>query len=82
LHLAFDGLGAESAVSEVFQDNAGSQEVSRRLGYRRDGVSRDVRDGEVLISDRLRLDRAVWLRTERIDVAAAGVEAALPQFGL
>jgi hypothetical protein len=49
---------------------------------RHDGVSRDVRDGQVLISDRLRLDRAVWLRTERIDVAAAGVEAALPQFGL
>lgn len=36
LHLAFGGLDAVSAVSEVFQDNAGSQGVSRKLGYRHD----------------------------------------------
>lgn len=45
LHLAFESLGAVSAVSEVFQDNAASQAVSRRAGYRPDGISRDVLDG-------------------------------------
>jgi RimJ/RimL family protein N-acetyltransferase len=82
LHLAFEELHAESALTEVFQDNAGSQGVSRRLGYRYDGISRDARDGEVLISDRLRLDRADWLSAHRIEVAAAGVEPCLPFFGV
>lgn len=60
LHLAFAGLGAEAALSEVFQDNAGSQGVSRKLGYQPDGVSRDVLHGKVVVSDRLRLARADW----------------------
>nr|WP_228507599.1 GNAT family N-acetyltransferase [Plantibacter sp. VKM Ac-2880] len=81
LHLAFEELQAESALTEVFQDNAGSQGVSRRLGYRHDGVSRDVRDGEVLVSDRLRLDRADWLSADRIEVAASGVQPCLSHFG-
>nr|WP_239062196.1 GNAT family protein [Streptomyces sp. SID13031] len=60
LHLAFAELGAEAALSEVFQDNHGSQAVSRKLGYRPDGISRDVLHGEPVISDRLRLTRADW----------------------
>ena len=60
LHLAFAGLGAEAALSEVFQDNASSQTVSRKLGYRPDGISRDVLHGEAVVSDRLRLTRADW----------------------
>ena len=82
LHLAFEGLGAESAVTEVFQDNAGSQGVSRRLGYRHDGISRDVRDGEVVVSDRLRLDRDDWLSTDRAAVGVTGLTECLPSFGL
>ena len=82
LHLAFDGLGAESALTEVFQDNAGSQGVSRRLGYRHDGISRDVRDGQVLISDRLRLDRADWYRVERPQITVEGLAPCLPSFGI
>jgi RimJ/RimL family protein N-acetyltransferase len=60
LQLAFAGLGAEAAVSEVFQDNASSQGVSRKLGYQPDGISRDVLHGEAVVSDRLRLNRADW----------------------
>lgn len=60
LHLAFAELGAEAATSEVFQDNHGSQAVSRKLGYKPDGISRDVLHGEVVVSDRLRLTRADW----------------------
>ncbi|SKA86133.1 Protein N-acetyltransferase, RimJ/RimL family [Agreia bicolorata] len=81
LHLAFAALGAESAVSEVFQDNAGSQGVSRRLGYRRDGVSRDMRDGRVVVSDRLRLDRTDWVSAERMSVTVTGVASCLALFG-
>lgn len=82
LQLAFDGLGAQSALSEVFQDNAGSQGVSRRLGYRPDGISRDTRDGEVLISDRLRLDREDWYGVNRASVEITGLAPCLPFFGL
>jgi len=63
LHLAFAGLGAEAALTEVFQDNAGSQGVSRKLGYRPDGISRDVLHGKPVVSDRLRLTRADWQET-------------------
>ncbi|MGO4689244.1 GNAT family N-acetyltransferase [Glaciibacter sp. 2TAF33] len=82
LHLAFEKLHARSAVTEVFQDNAGSQGVSRRLGYRHDGISRDVRDGQALISDRFRLDRDDWFLADRMDVDVEGIEACLPHFGL
>jgi RimJ/RimL family protein N-acetyltransferase len=60
LHLAFAGLDAEAALTEVFQDNAGSQGVSRKLGYRPDGISRDVLHGKAVVSDRLRLTRENW----------------------
>jgi RimJ/RimL family protein N-acetyltransferase len=82
LHLAFEGLGAQSALTEVFQNNAGSQGVSRRLGYRHDGISRDVRDGEVVVSDRLRLSRAEWYGTQRPAVQIRGLQECLPLFGL
>ena len=79
LHFAFESLGAESARTDVFQDNAGSQGVSRRLGYRSDGISRDVRDGEVVISDRLRLDRDDWFGVQREAVTVDGLaEECLP----
>jgi RimJ/RimL family protein N-acetyltransferase len=39
---AFEGLGAQWAVSAAFEDNAASLGVSRKLGYRDDGTERDV----------------------------------------
>ena len=60
LTLAFDHLGADAALTEVFQDNHSSQGVSRKLGYEPDGISRDARGSEVVISDRLRLTRQRW----------------------
>ena len=60
LTLAFDHLGATDATTEVFPDNHASQGVSRKLGYLPDGISRDARDDEVLVSDRLRLTAARW----------------------
>ena len=82
LTLAFEHLGAEAALSEVFQDNHASQAVSRKLGYRHDGISRDARGTEVLVSDRLRLDRRTWEARERPSVEVTGIAPARSMFGL
>ena len=74
LHLAFEGLDAEAARTEVFQDNAGSQGVSRKLGYQPDGISRDVLHGRPVISDRLRLTRADWQGVVRPKVELTGLD--------
>jgi RimJ/RimL family protein N-acetyltransferase len=73
LHLAFVGLEAVAARTEVFQDNSGSQGVSRKLGYQPDGISRDVLNGQPIISDRLRLTREDWFAVERPKVEIAGL---------
>ncbi|MFC4637393.1 GNAT family N-acetyltransferase [Deinococcus hohokamensis] len=80
LALAFDHLRAESALTVVFQDNAGSQGVSRKLGYRPDGIQRDVLEDRVVISDRLRLTRDAWAQESRAPVRIRGLEGCLPFF--
>jgi len=75
LHLAFAGLEAEAALTEVFQDNAGSQGVSRKLGYRPDGISRDILGGAVVVSDRLRLSRESWQAAGHPPVGVTGLDA-------
>jgi RimJ/RimL family protein N-acetyltransferase len=80
LALAFDHLGAEAAVTEVFPDNHSSQGVSRKLGYEPDGISRDARGEEVVVSDRLRLSRQGW--QQRTDVTVTGLAGCRPLFGL
>ncbi|MGN6090393.1 MAG: GNAT family N-acetyltransferase [Actinomycetales bacterium] len=82
LTLAFGYLGASDATSEVFQDNHASQGVSRKLGYEHDGISRDVRGEEVLVSDRLRLTAARWAARPRPEVAVTGMAEAAGMFGL
>ncbi len=81
LHLAFEELGAVSAVTEVFQDNAASQGVSRKLGYRPDGISRDILDGQVVVSDRLRVDRADWQASSQTPVTVTGLRRCRSFFG-
>ncbi|BCL15296.1 GNAT family N-acetyltransferase [Micromonospora sagamiensis] len=82
LHLAFAGLGATHATSASFVDNAAPLAVSRKLGYQPDGITRDVRDGEVLVSQRLRLTRENWDRTDRPAVTISGLEPCLDLFGI
>lgn len=82
LTLAFDQLGAEAAVSEVFPDNHSSQAVSRKLGYEPDGISRDARGQEALVSDRLRLTRSKWGSMPAPAVTVTGFPACRPLFGL
>ena len=82
LSLAFDHLDARAALTEVFQDNHASQRVSRKLGYEADGISVDARDGEALVSDRLRLTRQKWTQQERPTVRVGGMAACRPMFGI
>lgn len=81
LHLAFAGLGADYAVSASFVDSAASLSVSRKLGYRPDGITRDVRDGRVLVTQRFRMARDEWERTQRPEVTVTGLEPCLEFFG-
>ena len=81
LTLAFDLLGAEAAVSEAFGDNHASLGVSRKLGYEPDGVSWDARDGERLVSDRLRLTRRKWGSAPVPAVTVTGFPACRDLFG-
>ncbi len=74
LSLAFDHLDAVAARTEVFQDNHSSQGVSRKLGYEPDGISRDARGTEVLVSDRLRLTAEKWRASEHPAVEVAGLD--------
>jgi RimJ/RimL family protein N-acetyltransferase len=88
LALAFEGLGAEFALSGAFTDNAASLTVSRRLGYADDGMTRHAIRGRPAEERRLRLDRESWqaareaLRPILGEVTIDGLEPCLPLFGL
>ncbi len=82
LHLAFDGLGAREAHSEANVDNAGSNGVSLRLGYERNGVSWAFCDGSPVLGQRWRLDRPTWEAGRRDDIELAGVDACRLALGL
>ena len=81
LTLAFDHLGADAALTEVFQDNHSSQRVSRKLGYEPDGISRDARGSEVVISDRLRLTRQKWQSQSQTGATVVGFADCRSMFG-
>lgn len=55
--------------------------MSTKLGYQPDGISRDVRDGEVLVSHRLRLGREGWELNDRSEIEVSGLAPCLPLFG-
>ncbi len=80
LTLAFEQLGAVAARTEVFPDNHASQAVSRKLGYQPDGISRDARGTEALISDRLRLTRDRWDGRQHPPARITGMAACRAMF--
>lgn len=87
LALAFDGLGADYALSDAFTDNPASLAVSRKLGYSDDGVDRMAIRGRAAESRRFRLARAAWQAAGGAsglglgEVTIAGLEPCLPLFG-
>lgn len=82
LHLAFAGLGAQHAVSGAYMDNSASLQVSRKLGYRDDGVERHTVRGRPAVLQRLRLTVEQWQKRQRLPVAIEGLPECLPWFGL
>jgi RimJ/RimL family protein N-acetyltransferase len=87
LALAFDGLGADYALSDAFTDNPASLAVSRKLGYADDGMERMAIRGRAAESRRLRIARAAWQAAGGAtglgigEVAIEGLEPCLPLFG-
>ncbi len=82
LHLAFEGLGARSVTSAAMTDNPRSLGVSRRLGYRDDGLIVASVRGEARTLQRLRLDRAGWETHRTVPVGVEGLEPARALFGV
>ena len=81
LHLAFEGLGAEAADSSAFEDNHASQAISRKLGYRPNGVGRRVIRGGAAVELRMRLTRDDWERHRATPVTIEGLDPCLPLLG-
>ncbi|GGU35400.1 GNAT family N-acetyltransferase [Streptomyces violascens] len=82
LHLAFAGLGARAAVSAAMTDNPRSLGVSRRLGYRDNGLDTAVARDRPVTLQRLRLERAEWERRRTVDVRVVGLDACRSEFGV
>jgi RimJ/RimL family protein N-acetyltransferase len=75
LHLAFDGLGAKEASSDAFVDNAGSNAISRRLGYQPNGFEWATRRGDPALLNRWRLTRDTWAPRRRDDIRLHNIQA-------
>lgn len=82
LHLGFACLGAEEAFSAAFADNAASQAVSRKLGYRFDGFQRHAIRGALSVQHGWRLTRADWERHRTVPVEVDGHAPCLPLLGI
>ena len=82
LHLAFEGLGALDATTGAFETTPASIGVSRRLGYREDGISYVQVRGERVRELRYRLNRQDWEQHRTVPVDVEGLEPALAHFGL
>ena len=82
LHLCFEGLGADRAVTGAWEDNPSSQAVTRKLGYADDGWTFKVREGERARMLRFAMTREEWLPRRRDDVVVEGLAPCLPLLGL
>ena len=82
LELAFAGLGARYAVSGAYTDNEASLAVSRKLGYRDDGIEHHAVRGKDATLQRLRLGRADWQARRSVEVRVNGLDACLSMFGV
>ncbi|MEV4100779.1 GNAT family N-acetyltransferase [Nonomuraea sp. NPDC049649] len=80
LHLAFAGLGAVYATTSAFEDNHSSIAVTRKLGYRDDGITLHRRQGRPVVTRNFRLPRAAWPPAEGIEIHHLG--PCLPLLGL
>lgn len=81
LALAFDGLGAQVAMTEAFLANAASSGVSRSLGYAENGHGSLAPEGVARETLRYRMTLENWRSRPRSPVTIEGLGACLPMFG-
>jgi RimJ/RimL family protein N-acetyltransferase len=82
LHFVFNELEAQVATSSSFVDNPASIAVSRRNGYRDNGVSQGAREGVLAEQVRFRLTREDWQQHRSVDVQVEGFDHCRSIFGL
>ncbi|MDN5771658.1 MAG: GNAT family N-acetyltransferase [Microlunatus sp.] len=69
---AFDELGAQEVTSAAFVDNPASMAVSRKVGYRPNGVVRlKRRESEMALNQKLVLSPADLVRGDPLEVSGA-----------
>lgn len=73
LSLAFDHLGASSAVTSAYADNAQSNRVSQKVGYLRDGEAVEVVWGARRDSRRYRMTAERWQEQGHRQVEVEGL---------
>lgn len=74
LEFLFTGLSADFALSDSLDGNGPSEGISRKLGYRADGIDHEVSGGRRVVSRRWRLSRDDWEANRRIEVAIEGLD--------
>jgi len=82
LHFAFEGLGADVALSGAWEDNKPSLGVSAAMGYAPNGEHIGVRQGRGDRMIHLRLSRHEWEPRRRADICIEGLDACRAEFGL
>lgn len=81
LYFAFAELEAQVATSRSFVDNPASIAVSRRNGYRDNGLDRVAREGAMAEALLFRLTRDDWQRHRTVEVRVDGFDRCRPLFG-
>lgn len=81
LQLAFEGLGADLALSGAFDDNPASIRVSLKLGYEPDGIIHQAVRERRVIQHRLRLTRERWEEYRQVPVTLSGLRPCLQLLG-
>ncbi|WP_343954150.1 GNAT family N-acetyltransferase [Nonomuraea longicatena] len=79
LHLAFEGLRARAALTDIFEDNHASLGVTRKLGYLPNGSRSLSRRGEAATQLLFRLPRTGWRPEPGYEIS--GLRECLPWFG-
>ena len=83
LGFAFDHLGAQAAITSARFENAASLGVSRRIGYRDNGVSTSRSPSGPCLLQHMRLTRAQWQESSLGDsVLVTGLSGCALYFGL
>lgn len=80
LHLAFEGLGADEAISEARVDNDSSANVSTKLGYESVGTRLNMFGGQRAPESIFKLTRERWLETRRDDIEIIGLDSCRDMF--